>query len=83
MSKTTTPRAAWIEKQMRLNSQSEVRKLLSALVSKEKVHPAPRSTQWGDRMFVVDVGMTDDETVSIYMHQDAIKLLFPNIEEPQ
>jgi len=81
MSKTPTPRAAWAEKQKRLNKQVETRRMLAALVFEETAQPAPMSTKWGDGMFVVDIGLTDDETVSIYMHQDAVRLLLPIIEE--
>lgn len=83
MSKTPTSHAAWAEKQKRLNKQAETRRLLSALVAGSKVVPSPRSTKWGDGMFVVDIGLTDDETVSIYIHEAALKILGPSIKELQ
>ena len=35
--------------------------------------PAPQSVEWGDEMMVADLALSNDETLTLYVHKDALK----------
>ena len=57
-------------------SRAKIRKaqtaLAKALLSITEFDTAPVRTDWGAGMLIADVALSDDETISIYVHKDAL-----------
>lgn len=48
---------------------------LRSLLSNNELFETPIKTSWGAGMMMIDISVGNDETASLYLHEDAIKLL--------
>ena len=59
---------------MNISSYTDI-ELLNELVKRSDVLESPQVTSWGEGMLEALVAVGNDETASIFLHEDAIKFM--------